>query len=70
MKGIVWLSPGGGPPGNEAVCREDGRVLRPLGGLRVGEGGPSECLSGAPGGAGEGADRAAVGSCVLGEALA
>lgn len=60
---------GRGPPGNEAVSRTNGRVLRPLGGLRLGEGGPGQCLSWAPAGVGEGARGASVGACVLGEAL-
>lgn len=62
--------PGGRPIRNEAVSRADGQVLRPLGGLRLGEGGPSQCLSRTSGLAGEGADRATVGACVLGEELA
>lgn len=60
---------GGRPPGNEAFSWANGRVLRPLGGLRLGEGGPSQCLNWAPARIGEGAHGASVGACVLGEAL-
>lgn len=55
--------------GNDAVSRQDGRVLRPLGGLRLGERGPTECLSRASECSGEGADGVSVGTCVLGEVL-
>lgn len=68
-----WLTPslisGRRSPGNEAISREDGRALRTLGGLRLGERGPTAFLSRASERSGEGADRAAVGACVLGETL-
>lgn len=44
-------------------------MLWSLGGLHPGEGGPSQCLSGAAAGAGQSADGASVGACILAEAL-
>lgn len=74
LRAVTSISPpfcqtGGRPAGDEEFCWENGWVLRPLGGLRPGEGGPSQRLSRAAAGAGEGADGASVGACVLAEAL-
>lgn len=56
---------GGRPSGNEEFCWEDGRVLWSLGGLCAGEGGPRQRCSRAAAAAGESADGAPVGACVL-----